>query len=133
MSAGPPSARLLVVPGEGAEALLDVLRDSGAGVEPVAAEPLALGDGPAAIADAIAAYEQLGRRVMPAAALVHGSGDRTLGAAISLVKLDIPVARLEHPDAGADDLAGLLAERRIAADGDLATELSTWLGPILAA
>lgn len=129
----PGPSRLLIAPGEGSEAVVEDLRGLDVPVELVVAERLPLGDGPAAIAGAIAGYERLGESQRPAAALVHGSGELTLGAAISLVKLEIPVARLESPAAEGEDLAGLIAERRIASGADLAAEVSTWLGPILAA
>jgi hypothetical protein len=101
----------------------------------VAADPVAALDGASAIAAAIAAYERQGERLGPAAALVHGSGDRSLAAVISLVKLEIPVARVAE-SAGETprvDLAALLADHTISRDASLPEQVRSWLRRVLVA
>lgn len=120
---------LLVAPGEGAENMVVSLAELEDGVEVVRADPVMDGDGPALVAAAIAGYEAQARALAPAAAVVHGSGDRSLAAAISLAKLEIPVARVADP--AGDDLTGLLAGHTIAADSPLAEQVREWLRRIL--
>lgn len=125
---------LLIAPGEGAEELLASLRELEGSFSLVASDPVVTIEGPAGIAAAISAYERQGERLGPAAALVHGSGDRPLAAVISLVKLEIPVARLaEDPGPGGNDLPGLLADCTIAPGDGLAQEVREWLRRILLA
>jgi hypothetical protein len=123
----------MVAPGEGAEGLVASLRELADSVSPVAAEPVEASDGPSGIAAAISAYERQGERLRPAAALVHGSGDRSLAAVISLVKLEIPVARLaELPgEASGVDLAGLLADHTISPDAAVPEQIRSWLRRVL--
>ncbi len=123
------SPQLLIAPGEGAEDVVASLAGLEGEVELVRAEPVADGDDPAAIAAAIAGYEAQAKRLAPAAAIVHGSGDRPLAAAISLVKLEIPVTRVAAP--GEDDLAALVAGHTIAPDGSLAEQVQSWLHRVL--
>lgn len=123
-------AILLIAPGEGAEDVADSLAELEGTVELVRADPVADGDGANAIAAAIAAYEAQAGDIAPAAAVVHGSGDRTLAAAISLVKLEIPVARVLGAEG--DDLAALVAGHAIPHDGALAEEVGRWLRRVLA-
>jgi hypothetical protein len=120
---------LLIAPGEGADDLVASLAEL-EDTEIVRADPVAGGDDPAAIAAAIAGYEAQGQSIGPAAAIVHGSGDRPLAAAISLVKLEIPVARVSGPD-GDGDLTGLVAGHTVQAGGSLAEQVSAWLRRIL--
>lgn len=120
---------LLVAPGEGAENMVVSLAELEDGVEVVRADPVMDGDGSALVAAAIAGYEAQARALAPAAAVVHGSGDRSLAAAISLAKLEIPVARVADP--AGDDLTGLLAGHTIAADSPLAVQVREWLRRIL--
>jgi hypothetical protein len=86
-------------------------------------------------AAAIAGYEAQAKRLAPAAAIVHGSGDRTLAAAISLAKLEVPLARVAPASEARTgrDLPALLADHTIEHDGALAEQVRAWLGPILAA
>jgi hypothetical protein len=126
--------RVLIAPGESVpEALAAIVRgglselDSPADF--VLAEPV-----PAlAVASALAHYERQGEDLAAAAAIVHGSGDATLAATVSLVKLGIPVARLEDADAAANDLPGLLADHRLAPGDGLQQEVAAWLRRILPA
>jgi hypothetical protein len=124
---------LLIAPGEGAAELLVSIAELGDSVSLAAADPVAGGDDAAGIATALSAYEAQGRRLEPEAAIVHGSGDRSLAAVISLVKLGIPVARLTAPAATAsgDDLPGLLSDHTIPHDEAVAEEVRDWLRRIL--
>jgi hypothetical protein len=117
--------KLLIAPAEGADAVVDALAELGVDVELARADPVPEGDGPAAIAAAISGYEAGARRIAPAAAIVHGSGDRALAAAISLAKLAVPVARVA--ETGDDDLTGLVAGHTIAPGGTLAEQVRDWL------
>jgi hypothetical protein len=118
-------AVLLVAPSEGAEKVVASLAELGEALEIVRADPVAGGDGPAALAAALAAYEAQARDIAPIAAIVHGSGDRTLAATISLAKLEIPVARVAAAED--DDLAGLVADRVLAHDEAIVEEVREWL------
>lgn len=121
---------LLIAPGEGADEIVASLSELEDIVELVHAESVADGDGPSAIAAAIAAYEAQAKALAPAAAIVHGSGDRALAAAISLAKVEIPVARIAAPGSD-EDLTGLVAGHTIAPDRTLPEQVRDWLRRIL--
>jgi hypothetical protein len=123
------STKLLIAPGEGAEEIAAALAELEGQVELVTADPVADGDDPRMLAAALAAYETQARSLDPAAAIVHGSGDRPLAAAISLAKLEIPLARVAGP--AEDDLTGLVAGHTIAPSGPLAEQVRDWLRRIL--
>lgn len=123
------SPQLLIAPGEGADEIVASLADLQGTVELVRAEPVSDGDGPTTIAAAIAGYEAQAKTIAPAAAIVHGSGDRSLAAAISLAKLEIPLARVAGP--AEDDLTGLVAGHTIAPSRPLAEQVRDWLRRIL--
>ena len=123
------SPQLLIAPGEGADEIVASLADLQGTVELVRAEPVSDGDGPTTIAAAIAGYEAQAKTIAPAAAIVHGSGDRSLAAAISLAKLEIPLARVASP--AEDDLTGLVAGHTIAPSRPLAEQVRDWLRRIL--
>jgi hypothetical protein len=129
---GPQSARsVLIAPGEGAEALLAELAELAPALELVAGDPVAETEGPGGVAAALSAYESQADRLAPSAAIVHGSGDRPLVAAISLVKLGIPVARLDAAEPGVEDLAGLLADHTIPPGEAVGEQVQGWLHRIL--
>ena len=131
----PASRTLLVAPGEGAGEVIASLTGLEETVELVPAEAVTGGDGPTATATAIASYEAQAKSLAPAAAIVHGSGDRTLAAAISLAKLEVPLARVapaSEARAGRD-LPALLADHTIAHDEALAEQVRDWLRRILTA
>jgi hypothetical protein len=67
-------------------------------------------------------------RLAPVAAIVHGSGDRPLAAVISLVKLEIPVARVAG---SGDGLTELLADQTISPGDGLQEQVRSWLRRIL--
>jgi hypothetical protein len=67
-------------------------------------------------------------RLAPVAAIVHGSGDRPLAAVISLVKLEIPVARVAG---SGDGLTELLADHTISPGDGLQEQVRSWLRRIL--
>lgn len=119
------------------EGLLESLGEALATLDPpvglVLGEPVPFTDTPAGVAAALATWERQGERLDPAAAIVHGTGDGPLAAAISLVKLGIPVARLEDPGASANDLPGLLADRTLTLGESLQEQIADWLPRILSA
>lgn len=131
----PASRTLLVAPGEGAEEVIASLTGLEETAELVPAEAVAGGDDPTATAAAIAGYEAEAKSLAPAAAIVHGSGDRTLAAAISLAKLEIPLARVAPASEARArrDLPALLADHTIAHDEALAEQVRDWLRRILTA
>jgi hypothetical protein len=119
------SPQLLIAPGEGADGIAASLAELEGAVSIATADPVAAGDGPATVARALLAYERQASRLAPGAAIVHGSGDRPLAAAISLVKLEIPLARVGGPGEG--DLIGILASHTISPGESLAEQVRAWL------
>jgi hypothetical protein len=85
----------------------------------------AVGDGPAATAElaaALRAAEAALEEAPPACALVIGSGDAALGAALTAVKLEIPAVWIAPADASGDaGLTGRVADLTLDATEDAAT------------
>jgi len=72
----------------------------------------------ARLAAALRAAEEACAGERPAAALVAGSGDPALAAALVAVKLDIPTAWLPTARAKEDELIGRVADLTLDASGD---------------
>jgi hypothetical protein len=121
-------ATLLIAPGEGAEDIVASLAELEGELSVIAADPVAVSDDPRGIAAALSAYERQASGLAPAAAIVHGSGDRPLAAVISLVKLEIPVARVAG---SGDSLTELLADQTISPGDGLQEQVRSWLRRIL--
>jgi alkanesulfonate monooxygenase SsuD/methylene tetrahydromethanopterin reductase-like flavin-dependent oxidoreductase (luciferase family) len=88
------------------------------------------------LAAALRAAEAAVERERPGAAVVIGDSDGALAAALTAVKLGVPVASVAGSTAvpGEPPLVTLVADGTIAASGDpaeVADAVEAWLAPIL--